>query len=213
VNNSSCILALVPGFSHAKCLHRLSDGVISSLFALPAHEKTINSLHSTGDFLVTGCKDGSIKVWGNGADLSLVSQFDLNNAKPRPYNLSVRSVSFLLDRHRSTVLVGTKSADVYEINRLTGRMVQLSTAHCSDELWGLAPHPSNPDLYITCGDDKTIRLWSISRKRQLAIVTLVSCTQPASADVVSSPDWLALTAALCAVSVVCCVVLCCVALL
>jgi microtubule-associated protein-like 6 len=79
----------------------------------------------------------------------------------------------MLDKHRSTVLVGTKSCDVYEVNRLTGRMAQLSTAHCSDELWGLAPHPSNPDLFLTAGDDKTVRLWSVSRKRQLAMVALV----------------------------------------
>jgi WD40 repeat protein len=138
-----------------------------------AHEKTINAMHSTGDFLVTGCKDGTIKMWGKGGDIALVSQFDLNTASPKPYNSSVRSVCFMLDKHRSTVLVGTKSCDVYEVNRLTGRMAQLSTAHCSDELWGLAPHPSNPDLFLTAGDDKTVRLWSVSRKRQLAMVALV----------------------------------------
>jgi len=140
--------------------------------SVQAHEKTINSMHSTGDFLVTGCKDGSIKIWGNGADLTLISQFDISTSSPRPVNLSIRSVRLLLDRHRSCILVGTKSSDLYEVNRLNGRMVQLSTAHFGDEVWGLAPHPTNPDLYISCGDDKTIRLWSVSRKRQLAIVML-----------------------------------------
>lgn len=74
--------------------------------------------------------------------------------------------------HRSVILVGTKSADVYEITRLTGKMAQLSTGHCTDEVWGLAPHPTNPDIFITCGDDKTVRLWSVSRKRQLAMVVM-----------------------------------------
>lgn len=70
----------------------------------------------------------------------------------------------------STILVGTKSSDIYEIVRLTGRMTQLSTSHCTDELWGLAPHPVNNDVFITCGDDRTVRLWSVAKKRQLAMV-------------------------------------------
>lgn len=69
-----------------------------SLFA--AHEKTVNTLHSTGDFMVSGSKDGTVKVWGKGGDMALISQFDLNNAKPRPYNLSVRSVRLVTDRLR-----------------------------------------------------------------------------------------------------------------
>ena len=65
-----------------------------------AHEKTVNSLHSTGDFMVSGSKDGTVKVWGKGADISLISQFDIGTAKPSPYNVSIRSVRLLTDRLR-----------------------------------------------------------------------------------------------------------------
>ena len=27
------------------------------------------------------------------------------------------------------------------------------------ELWGLAMHPSNPDVFATAGEDKTVRVW------------------------------------------------------
>jgi WD40 repeat protein len=137
---------------------------------ITAHERTVNALHSTGDLLVSGAKDGTVKVWGGGADVVLLSQYDLNTALPKPVNLSVRSVKLFGDRLRSTILVGTKSSDVYEVVRLTGKLTQLSTAHCVDEVWGLAPHPTNADVFVTAGDDKTVRLWSVSRKRQLAMV-------------------------------------------
>jgi len=35
-------------------------------------------------------------------------------------------------------------------------------SHYKGELWGVAPHPKNADLYATCGDDGTIRVWSIA---------------------------------------------------
>jgi microtubule-associated protein-like 6 len=35
------------------------------------------------------------------------------------------------------------------------------------ELWGLATHPTDPDVFATCGDDKTIRIWSILARRLL----------------------------------------------
>lgn len=138
--------------------------------AISAHERTVNSLHSTGDFMVSGSKDGTVKVWGKGSDIALLSQFDLATARPLPMNSSIRSVRLSVDKLRSTILIGTKSSDIYELRRLTGACVQVSSAHAVDEVWGLAPHPTNADVYISCGDDKTIRLWSVSKKRQLAAV-------------------------------------------
>jgi len=138
--------------------------------AIAAHEKTVNSLHSSGDLLVSASKDGTVKVWGGGPDIALISQFDLNTVSPKPLNLSIRSAKIRTDKLRSTLLLATKSSDVYSLNRLTGVCTLLSSSHCTDELWGLAPHPTNPDVYITCGDDRTIRLWSVSGKRLLATV-------------------------------------------
>jgi hypothetical protein len=30
----------------------------------------------------------------------------------------------------------------------------------TNEVWGLAEFPNNPDLYATCGDDGTLRVFS-----------------------------------------------------
>lgn len=44
--------------------------------------------------------------------------------------------------------------------------------HFEGELWGCAVNVSNPRLFVTSGDDKTIRLWDISEKKMLAFVKL-----------------------------------------
>lgn len=35
----------------------------------------------------------------------------------------------------------------------------------TNELWGLCMFPNNSDLYATCSDDATMRIWSISLKK------------------------------------------------
>ena len=34
--------------------------------------------------------------------------------------------------------------------------------HFSGQLWGLAVHPTDGDIFATAGDDRSIRVWSIS---------------------------------------------------
>lgn len=45
-------------------------------------------------------------------------------------------------------------------------------SHYKGELWGLAPHPENPDLFASCGDDRVLRVWSIAQRRCLEAVPL-----------------------------------------
>ena len=56
------------------------------------------------------------------------------------------------------VLVGTKGSEIYEIQIDTGSAAdahRIGAGHFKDELWGLASHPTDADLYATCGDDAT----------------------------------------------------------
>ena len=97
----------------------------------------------------------------------------------------------------SRILVTTAGSEVYEIAAKSGNITLLHEAHfegrnplrlraatvlkllylfCmyfvsifppAGELWGLATHPTDPDVFATCGDDKTIRIWSILARRLL----------------------------------------------
>ena len=53
-------------------------------------------------------------------------------------------------------------------------MLLVSEAHCAYELWGLAVHPTDEDLYATAGDDCTVRIWSRATKQMLRKAALDS---------------------------------------
>jgi microtubule-associated protein-like 6 len=44
--------------------------------------------------------------------------------------------------------------------------------HYQHELWGLCAHPTNPDLFVTTGDDRTMRTWSVSSRKQVQMASL-----------------------------------------
>ena len=46
------------------------------------------------------------------------------------------------------------------------------TSHHTGELWGLDVNPNSPDEYCTVGDDKTLRIWSISQRKQVRYIEL-----------------------------------------
>ncbi|KAI8816386.1 WD40-repeat-containing domain protein [Fimicolochytrium jonesii] len=64
----------------------------------------------------------------------------------------------------------------------------LSESHASQTnpgVWGLAPHPTNPRLLLTCGNDGFIRQWAVEERKQITSCNLKmplrSCTYDPSA--------------------------------
>lgn len=59
-------------------------------------------------------------------------------------------------------------------------------SHSGGELWGLTVHPIIPDLYVTVGDDCTLRVWSLNLNKMIHSVDLGSearsvCFHPSGA--------------------------------
>jgi hypothetical protein len=42
----------------------------------------------------------------------------------------------------------------------------------TNEVWGLATFPNNPDLYVTTADDATLRIWNSKEKKMVKWTTL-----------------------------------------
>jgi microtubule-associated protein-like 6 len=125
-----------------------------------AHTRSVNALFVSecGTKLVSGGNDGVIKMWSK--HLECLFEYNMADAAPAPYRSSIRSVC--LNPAANMVLVGTRGSEIYEVSVSRRRTTLLAEAHCRDELWGLAMHPTDPTLAATAGDDKTIRVWNLA---------------------------------------------------
>jgi WD40 repeat protein len=150
---------------------------------------------------ITGDRDGNVAVWRlviiEGTDcprLKLVRRFNVSSVMPSVTSVSVRSLS----ERQGTLLIGTHGAEIFEISMddipyvyeplnskrrisatasqskdpLTIDVKRLISGHSKGELWGLAVHPTLP-VYFTCGDDATVRCWTLKPEHKLlSYVTL-----------------------------------------
>eukprot|EP00941_MAST-03F_sp_MAST-3F-sp1_P000793 g793.t1 len=136
-----------------------------------AHEGAVNSAYAPpdGSCFVTGGEDGRVKVWNS--DLTIRAFYDMKLSKPVPQDVRIRSVAMDL---RDCVVVGTAASEIYELFTQGGKAksTQLVQGHYKDQLFGLATHPENPQLFVTSGDDKTVRLWNTKSKSASSVVRL-----------------------------------------
>lgn len=125
--------------------------------------------------LLSGGKDANIKTWdstlkeiGGAIDLSEDANGD-GNADSGSLNPAVLSIHQLGDK----LLIGTVGCDIFEAvlptnPTLAPILERIAWGHGSGELWGLATHPTR-DEFVTVGDDKTVRIWSLRSKEQVNV--------------------------------------------
>ena len=128
-----------------------------------AHESSVNCLYSCSEGLVSGGKDGKVKVWSTALECKReVSMAELGCVRP-----SVRSVHWNSDDNR--LLIAARSAEIFELSSVNGNNLNkgpIVQGHFAFEVWGLAMHPIRKE-YVTVGDDQTVRVWSIAHRRVL----------------------------------------------
>ena len=70
------------------------------------------------------------------------------------------------------VVVLLPCSDLYEICYASGSSTLLSRGHWDGELHGLAPHPTNPNIVATSGDDTTVRVWDTALHEMVSIANV-----------------------------------------
>ena len=155
--------------------------------AVKAHAGGVHALSVSlsGEQMVSGGKDGLVKLWNS--ELDCVKEFSVDSILPvsQPSVSSrVRSVCFSKDGQ--FLLIGTRGAEIFEVRISNSSLVgskPIMQAHGCRELWGLSTHPTR-DEFVTSGDDSTIRLWDAKSFAQVKCVRMDSPSRTIS----YSPD-------------------------
>ena len=140
------------------------------------HELGVTCIWASSVGAVTTAKDGIIKLWTT--KMEQVRTFSLGDADVPPIVGCIRSVDAMVSSQGDSViriLVATTSGEIYEVAAKSGSVSIMHEAHYAGELWGLGVHPTDPDLFVTAGDDHTVRVWSICRRRMLR-KAIIDCT-------------------------------------
>jgi len=135
---------------------------------VPGHVGPVYAIEHAELGIVTGGKDGLVKIWNR--DFVCTRQFSMMDCDPKPFHSSVHSVCS--NRSFTKVVVGMKGGEVYEVAISSGRRVLVTEGHSKKQLHGLATNPANPDQYATVGDDGILRIWSLSKKKAIKRIGL-----------------------------------------
>ncbi|KAK3284095.1 hypothetical protein CYMTET_8242, partial [Cymbomonas tetramitiformis] len=137
---------------------------VTAVCAVPAGRGTI----SVG----TGGKDGTVRLW-SATDFSPLSTLEL----PRELGDLPGHVHSLSSSKDGKLVAGTHDGRLFTLPAdLLGEAVPLVRGHAEGEVWGLATHPDG-DIIATGGDDGTVRLWSLSGRKQLRCAEMMSAME------------------------------------
>ena len=100
----------------------------------------------------------------------------LDAALQKLQEVAIPSSPISLDWNNGTILCGTKDGVIQEL-RDQMRIV-LMDSHSQGSVWGLAIHPTNPSLFISTGDDNTIKVWDMSQRKCISTGVLEAAMGP-----------------------------------
>ncbi|CAK4077358.1 unnamed protein product [Aphanomyces euteiches] len=151
--------------------------VIKIIFA---HSAAVNVLHIFSGGVVSGGKDGKVRLWSKRMEPG--ASFDIMAVGS--YAGRIRSA--VTNPDATKLLVATGGSEVYELSTSDGCNLHygpLVAGHCSRKLGGLAAHPSAHEM-CSVGDDQAIRVWDLVHHRSLRCVNL----EAPARSCVYSPD-------------------------
>ena len=131
------------------------------------HEGEVLTLRAHNETLYSGGRDGKVIVWSWISGLSKLSTY-CDMARTSKFSPQIISLDVRADGN--AVLVGTSSSEVYEVYK-DGKSDILLQGHYDGKLWGCAVSPDSMK-YVTCGADKTVRLWDAEESKMIASAKL-----------------------------------------
>lgn len=119
-----------------------------------------------GGRLASASRDGTVRVWdvSNGRELVVYrghegAKFTEAEAKEKANVFRVAGVAFSPDGKR-VASCGADEIQVWEAD--TGKVVATLRGHKGKDVTGLAFAHKNPNLLLSCGDDKRVLVWDVA---------------------------------------------------
>ena len=143
------------------------DGPVTTMYSISNDSPGIDT-RELGPRVISGGKDGFVHIW----DLQLRKKWSYNMHLAEPQSVCPQIKAVATKENR--LLIGTRASEIYEVSLLsTSEVFRHVQGHFSNraEVWGLASHPTLP-LFVTCGDDKTVRTWNAKVLQQVDIVNI-----------------------------------------
>jgi hypothetical protein len=159
---------------------------INCIRHVKAHQGAVNVLYSSQHGILSGGKDSRIRLWTH--RLEPGATFDMSHFGLQP---SIRSVCISQDG--SSILFGTRGADIYEVSAVDGSDLRggaIASGHSQGFLrtiagtfpstsahslsyslfLSFAVHPSRPE-FASVGDDRCLRVWDTTTRSLLKIAS------------------------------------------
>lgn len=125
--------------------------------------------------VVTSGNDGLIKTWDSslkeiGQTLDMTEDLDGDGKSDSG---AADGIVIGLFSYQDKILIGTKGCDIFEATMPSNpsegyELSRITWGHSKSKIHCMSLHP-NRDEFITCGKDKTIRIWSIRSHEQINI--------------------------------------------
>lgn len=139
---------------------------INCLRSVKAHNGTVNTIYTSPYGIFTGGIDQRIRLWSINLEPSFT--FDVSHFGLNP---SIRSLCLSADN--TSILVGTKGANIYEISAIDGSDLRggpIVVGHSYGSAYCVDTHPSKFE-FATVGQDQTLRIFDMGMNTQLKIAT------------------------------------------
>ncbi|CAK72848.1 unnamed protein product (macronuclear) [Paramecium tetraurelia] len=177
VNNDDYLLGAIDG-----SLQVFQAGKMISYFQYLEANHPLEAINVSTEFILIGGNDSKIVII-NSKSYQQILSFKLSECIKNSLGLEVKSIQLGCDL--KTLLISTNSGDIVELITTDAKINGNSKFAVSktimnshyypnkrsfNEIWGLAINPQDSDQYYTCGDDATLRSWSISQKKMLNMI-------------------------------------------
>lgn len=143
----------------------------------PAHKGEVGSIFTQGDLVYSGGGDGKVIIWEVKGGLTQKSVV-VEASTLTKYNPGIRSIDI---NANGDFLIGTRGSEVFVQEKGKNNWKCVLHGHYDGEVWGCAAS-SKDYRFVSCGGDKTIRMWDAGKN------VMVCGTLPLENDL-KALDW------------------------